>query len=150
VWIFFIFWSNKIRIVSSLSPPWCRLSSGRHRHAIASCHTSFPWSQDERTASASSSDNASSHRLPSRTETEALNPHHHHLPHSSDRLTSIIHCYKKVVSILATLPTTQPSNIPAVNHDICTLIISVKYQIKSNVQIPLNSIQVKLRSFFKV
>jgi hypothetical protein len=39
------------------------------------CHASFLLNQDELTDSASSSGNASSHCFPSRTETEALNPH---------------------------------------------------------------------------
>jgi hypothetical protein len=107
------FWPNKFRIsqtsvVSSLSPPLCRLSSGRRRHATASCYASFPWSQDELAASASSSDTTLSRRLPSRAETEALNLHHRHQPPSPDRLTPTLHCYKKVISTLATLPTTQP------------------------------------------
>jgi hypothetical protein len=51
-WTFFIFRSNKIHIsptgiVSSLSPPWCHLSSDRCCHAATSCCSSFPWSQDE-------------------------------------------------------------------------------------------------------
>jgi hypothetical protein len=37
-----------------------------------------------------------------------LNPQHHHMPPFSDRLTPILYCYKNIISILATLPTTQP------------------------------------------
>jgi hypothetical protein len=51
-----------------------------------------------------------SHRftLPShRTETEALNPHDHSRPPSPNRPTHILHCYKKIISILVTFPTTQ-------------------------------------------
>jgi hypothetical protein len=111
-WIFFIFWLNKIcvsptSVVSSLSPPQCRLSSGWRRHAAVSCHAFFSWSQDNLTASASSSGNASSHRLPSWVEIEALNPHHCHRPPSLDRLTPTLYCYKKFISTLVTLPTTQ-------------------------------------------
>jgi hypothetical protein len=80
-----------------------------------SCHASFPWSQDELAASASSSDNISSCRLPSQAETEALNPHHRRWPPSLDSPTPILHgqpdshphCYKKVISIFVTLPITQ-------------------------------------------
>jgi hypothetical protein len=82
MWIFFIFQASKIHIsptgtVSSLSPPQCSLSSDRCHHTATSCHASFPLSQDELAASASSPDIALSHHLPSRAETEALNPHHH-------------------------------------------------------------------------
>jgi hypothetical protein len=60
------------------------------------------------TASASSSSNAWSHRLPSQTETEVLNPHHRYRSCSPDSPTLTLHCYKKVISILAILNTTQP------------------------------------------
>jgi hypothetical protein len=79
------------QLVSSppFSPPRCYLFSGWRRHTAAPYHTSFPFSQDELVASASSSDNASSRRLPSRAETEALNPHHRHrLPTWTARLLS--------------------------------------------------------------
>jgi hypothetical protein len=81
MWIFFIFQSGKIRVnptgvIASLSPPRCHPSSGQRRHVAAPCHAAFSWSQDEPIASASSSGNVSSHRLPSRTEFEALNPYH--------------------------------------------------------------------------
>jgi hypothetical protein len=61
-WIFFIFWHSKIHvsptsIVSFFFPLWCRLSSGRRCHTATSCHTSFPWSQDDLAASFSSSGN---------------------------------------------------------------------------------------------
>jgi hypothetical protein len=112
VWIFFIFRSSMIRVsridvVSSLSPPRCHPSSGWCHHAAASCHASFSWSQDEPATSTLSSGNTSSHRLPSRTETEPLNPHHRRPPHSPDSLTSTLHCYKKIISTLATLPINQ-------------------------------------------
>jgi hypothetical protein len=71
------------------------------------CHTCFPWSQDELTTSASSSGNVSSHRLHSQAESKALNPHHHHRPPSPDHPILTLHCYKKDISILVTLPTTQ-------------------------------------------
>jgi hypothetical protein len=51
-------------MVSSLSSLRCRLSSDQCHHAVASCHASFPWNQDELTVSASSFNNASSHCLP--------------------------------------------------------------------------------------
>jgi hypothetical protein len=112
VWIFFIFWPSKIRvgptgIVSSLSPPRCHLSSNRHCHTAAPCHATFPLSQDEFAASASSFGNAPSHHLPSQAKTKAFNPHHCCWPPSSDRLTPTLHCYEKVISTLATLHTTQ-------------------------------------------
>jgi hypothetical protein len=94
-------------VVYSLSAPRYRLSSGRCRHAAASCHASFPLSQDELTVSASSSGNALSRCLPSRGETEELNLHHRRRLPSPDRPTSTLHCYKKIISTLATLPTTQ-------------------------------------------
>jgi hypothetical protein len=110
---FIIFVPSKIHVsstgsISSLSPPRCYLSSGRCRHIIVPCHASFLRSQDELTAFVSSSDNTSSHRLLSRAETEALNPHRLHWPPSSDCLTPTIHCYKKVISTFVTLLTTQP------------------------------------------
>jgi hypothetical protein len=97
-------------VVSSLSPLRCRLSSCRCRHVAASCHTSFPWSQDKLVASASSYGNTLSYCLPSRTEIEALNLHHRRGPPSSDRSTPTLHCYKKVISTLPTLhhSTTSP------------------------------------------
>jgi hypothetical protein len=49
-----------------------------------------------------------SRHLPSRTETEALNLHHRHGLPSLDRPTPTLHCYKNIISTLATLPTTQP------------------------------------------
>jgi hypothetical protein len=89
------------------SLPRCRLSSGRHRHTAVSCYTSFPCSQDEFDASASSSNNVSSYRLPSRAETKALNLHHRRRSSSSDSPTPTLHYYKNVISILPTLPITQ-------------------------------------------
>jgi hypothetical protein len=94
-------------IISSLSPPWCRLSSDRRLHVDAPCHASFLWSQDERATSTSSSSKASSHRLLSRAETKALNLYHRQWPPSPDHPTPTLHCYKKVISTLSTLPTTQ-------------------------------------------
>jgi hypothetical protein len=112
VWIFFIFRSSKIRvnptdIVSSLPPPRCHLSFGQHLHVLAPCHASFPVNQDELAASALSSGNASSCHFPSRTETEALNPHDHTRPPSLERLTLTLHWYKKIISTLITHLTTQ-------------------------------------------
>jgi hypothetical protein len=94
-------------IVSSLFPHRCRLFSGRRHHAITSYCASFPRSQGELTASASSSRNALFHRLPSGAENEVLNPHHRRRPASLDRPTLTIHRYKKVISILTTLSITQ-------------------------------------------
>jgi hypothetical protein len=110
---FIYFWPNKIHVnptgvVSSLSPPRCRLSFGRCCHAVTPCHASFPLSQDELAVSTSSSGNALSRRLPSQVKTEALNLHHRRRLPSSDCPTPILHCYKKIISILATLPATQP------------------------------------------
>jgi hypothetical protein len=111
-WIFFIFRSSKIRVsptsvVSSLSPPRCRLSSDRRRHTVAPCHTSFPLSQDELATSTSSFGNALSCRLPSLVETEALNHHHCHRLSSPDLPTLTLHWYKNIISTLATLHITQ-------------------------------------------
>jgi hypothetical protein len=110
---FSFFRPNEIRVssigaVSSLFPLRCRLSSDRCHYVTASCHASFPWSQNELAISASSSGNASSRRLPCRAEIEALNLHHRRCPPSLDRPTPTLHCYKNVISNLATLPTTQP------------------------------------------
>jgi hypothetical protein len=93
----------------TLSPPFplpCAVSP--LPDVTTSCHTSFPLSQDELAASASSSGNTLSHRLPSRAETKALNLHHHLRSPSPDRSTPTLRCYKKIISTLATLPTTQP------------------------------------------
>jgi hypothetical protein len=89
---FFHFLPSKIRIssidvVSSLSSPQCRFSSGRHRHAAAPCHASSPLSQDVLVASASSFGNTLFRRLPSRAEIKALNPYHHRRLPSPNRLT---------------------------------------------------------------
>jgi hypothetical protein len=105
-------WSNKIRvsptsIVSSLSPSWCRLSSDRRHYVTVTYHTSFPWSQDELTASASSFDNASSYRLSSWAKTEALNSHHCYRSPSTNSSTPTLYYYKKVTLTLVTLPITQ-------------------------------------------
>jgi hypothetical protein len=72
---------------------------------IAPCHVSFPLNQDELADSASSFDNASSSRLSSRTET--LNPYYHNMTLSLYHPTLTLYCYKKIISILITLPTTQ-------------------------------------------
>jgi hypothetical protein len=112
VWIFIIFWPSKIHtsptgvvylpFLSSV-PPLLWPTSSR----AATCHTSFPLSQDELAASTLSSDNALSRRRPSRAKTEALNPHHHLRVPSLVRSTPTLHCYKKIISILATLLTPQ-------------------------------------------
>jgi hypothetical protein len=44
---------------------------------------------------------------PPRAETEILNLHHRRWPPSPDTATSTMYCYKKVISILVTLPATQ-------------------------------------------
>jgi hypothetical protein len=94
-------------ITSSLSPPRCRLSSDRCHYITVSCHASIPLSQDEFATYASSSDNALFHRLPHQAETEALNPHHRRRLSSSDHPTLTLHCYKKIISTLSTLSTSQ-------------------------------------------
>jgi hypothetical protein len=111
--IFFIFRPSKIHVsltgvVSSLFPLWFRLASDRCRHAVVPFHASFPWNQDELATSTSSFSNASSHCLPSQAKTEVLNPYQHHRPPSSDRLTPTLHLYKKFISTLDNLLTTQP------------------------------------------
>jgi hypothetical protein len=110
--IFFIFRHSKIHVsptsvVFSLSLPRCHLSSDRRHHAVTPCHASFPLSKDESVASGSSFSNALPHRLPSRAETEALNLHHYCSLPSPDYLTPTLHYYKKIISTLVTLPTTQ-------------------------------------------
>jgi hypothetical protein len=82
----------------------------RRRPAAAPCHASFPCSQHDLTASTTSSSNASSHRLPSRTETEVLHLRyrHSHRPPSPDSLTLTLYYYKNVIRTLVTLLTTQP------------------------------------------
>jgi hypothetical protein len=62
---FLYFLANKIHIsltgvVSSFSLPG---AASPLANVVTSCHTSFPWSQDELTAYISSFGNASSHRL---------------------------------------------------------------------------------------
>jgi hypothetical protein len=112
VCIFFIFRSSKIRVsptsvVSSLFPPRYRISSGWHHHVAASCHASFPLRQDELIVPASSFDNILPCRLSSQVKTEALNLHHRRRLPSPDRLILTLHCYKKIISNLDTLLTTQ-------------------------------------------
>jgi hypothetical protein len=109
---FSFFWPSKIYVsstdvVSSLSPLRCRLSSGWRCHIVTPCHASFPWTQDELAGSASFSDNTLSRSLPGWAETKVLNLHHHHQPPFLDNPTPTIHCYKKIISILITLPTNQ-------------------------------------------
>jgi hypothetical protein len=84
-------------------PPLIHLTSPR----TTSCHTSFPWSQDEFAVSISFFSNSSSRRLTSRAETEILNPHYRRRPPSPDRRTPSLHCFKKVILILVTLTITQ-------------------------------------------
>jgi hypothetical protein len=106
---FLHFRSSKIRVtptdvVSSLSPPRCRLFSIWRFHAAAPCHTSFSLSQDKLAASASSSGNALSRRLCSQAEIETLNSYHRGRLPSLNRLTPTLQCYKKIISILCILP----------------------------------------------
>jgi hypothetical protein len=62
--------------------------------------------QDELIASTSSFDNILSRQLSSQAQTEALDPHYHRrlLPNHP---TLTLNCYKKIISTLVTLPTTQ-------------------------------------------
>jgi hypothetical protein len=76
-------------------PPRCRLSSSRHSHAAAPCHTSFLLNQNEIGVSASTSDNDSFRRLSSRAEAEALNLYHHSRPPFPKHSTPTLHYYKK-------------------------------------------------------
>jgi hypothetical protein len=97
--------SNWHRLLSFSSPvPPLLRSTSSHR---APCHVSFPLNQDKLTTSTSSSDNVLSHCLPSQAETKVLNSHHHRRPPSPDRLTPTLHYYKKILSTLVTLLTTQ-------------------------------------------
>jgi hypothetical protein len=68
---------------------------------------SFLLSKDELTASASSFGNGLSHRLPSWAKTKTLHLHNHCKLPFSDRPTRSLYCYKKIISILVILPTTQ-------------------------------------------
>jgi hypothetical protein len=109
---FFIFWLNKIRIsltggVSSLSLPWCRLSSSQRRHAATSCHAFFSLSQDELAKSASSSDNVLSRHLSSRDKTKTLNLHHRRRLPPPDCPTPTLDCYRKIILTLIALYITQ-------------------------------------------
>jgi hypothetical protein len=70
-------------------------------------HVTLP-SHGELAVSASSFGNALFHRLSSRAETEALNPHHRRQSPSPYRPISTLHCYKKIISTLVTLFITQP------------------------------------------
>jgi hypothetical protein len=80
-----------------LSPPFALpAAASPPADVVTLCHASFLLSQDELAASTSSSGNALSHRLSSRAEIEALNPHHHRRPPFSDRSTPTPQCYKKV------------------------------------------------------
>jgi hypothetical protein len=75
--------------------------------AIPQRHVTLP-SHGEVAVSASSFGNALIHRLPSRAETEALNPHHRRRSPSPYRPIPTLHCYKKIISTLVTLLITQP------------------------------------------
>jgi hypothetical protein len=99
---------NFLYFVSSLFSLRCRLSFDRRCHATAPCHASFPLSQNKFAVSASSFDNALSRRLPSRIKTKVLNLHHHCRLSYPYRSTPILHCYKKIISILITLFIIQP------------------------------------------
>jgi hypothetical protein len=66
---------------------------------------SFPLSQDELASSGSYFDNPLSCHIPSWVKTETLNMHHRHRLPSSDCPTPR---YKKIISTLVTLLTTQP------------------------------------------
>jgi hypothetical protein len=44
----------------------------------------------------------------SQAKTETLNLHHRHCPPSPDRPTPTLHCYKKVITTLATIPISHP------------------------------------------
>jgi hypothetical protein len=84
---------------------------GCYSHAVTSCHASFPLSQEELAASVSSSGNTSSRRFQSRAEIEALNPHHRCRLSSLNCPTLNIHCYKKFISTLTTLPPLNHASI---------------------------------------
>jgi hypothetical protein len=99
---------NPTSVISSLYSPQCWFFFGRLRHAVVLCHTSFSLSQDELTASALSSDNALSCRLPSWAKTETLNPHHRRMLPSLNRSNPTLHCYKN---------SSQPWSLsPPLNH----------------------------------
>jgi hypothetical protein len=69
-------------------------------HTIASCHASFPLSQDELTVCDLSFGNVWSRHLLYQVETEVLNPHCCHRLPISDRPTHTLHRYKNVISTL--------------------------------------------------
>jgi hypothetical protein len=93
------------------SPPFPLLGAASPPADIAThaspCYAFFPLSKTELTTPALSSGNASSRRLPSWVKTEALNSYHRSRPPSTDHLTPTLHCYKKIISTLATFFTTQ-------------------------------------------
>jgi hypothetical protein len=110
---FLHFWPSKIHanltgVVSSLSPPRCRMCFDRYRRTAAPCHASFPLSQDELAASGSFFGNTLFCRLSSWVKTKALNSHHRRRLPFPDHLTSTLYCYKNIISNLATLSITQP------------------------------------------
>jgi hypothetical protein len=90
------------------SPPFSLPGAASPTIDVAtSYHASFPLSQDELAASTSSFGNALSRYLPSRVETKALNLHHCCRLPSPDHPTITLHCYKRIISTLATLSVTQ-------------------------------------------
>jgi hypothetical protein len=77
-------------------------SSHRHLHAVVLCHASFPLSQDEPALPPL--------RLLTMLHPVAspLEPYHRRWPPSSDCPIPTLYRYKKVISTLVTLSTTQP------------------------------------------
>jgi hypothetical protein len=95
-------WCRLLPFLSPVSPLLWPTSSCRRTMSHF-----FPVEQDEFVASASSSNNALSHRLSSQAEIKVLNLHHRRRLLSSDRSTPTLHCYKKIISTLTTLSTNQ-------------------------------------------
>jgi hypothetical protein len=110
--ILFIFRSSKIcvspiNVISSLFPPRRCLSSGRRRHERTGRVTLPSYGAKISLLSPLlSSGNDSPRHLPSQVKTEALNPYYRRRPPSLDCSTPTLHCYKKVISIMASFLTT--------------------------------------------
>jgi hypothetical protein len=107
VCIFFIFGKVKSASIQLTSSTLFPLPYDKCGHDAAPCHSSFSLNQDEFIASASSFSNALFYHLLFQLETKSLNPHHHSRPPSLNRLAPTLYYYKKIISILITLTTTQ-------------------------------------------
>jgi hypothetical protein len=98
-----------------LSPPFFLLdvASPLADVVMTPCRVTLPsyWAKTSSLPPLHFFDNILSCRIPSRTETEALNPHHHRKLPSPDHPTLTLHYYKKIISILITLSITEPRSL---------------------------------------